>query len=90
MTASGFRAFFPTSTNPLHPMLPNMRLMNNGAPPKIDQNFSPFSMPPIVPQPPNDDEEVTTSNHGASSSFSAESMNQMSSDHGNESGELNF
>ena len=98
MTSTGFRAFFPTNApNPLHPILPNnMRLNNTDPRSKIEPNFGPFSLPPMVPvQSQNnqsEDEEVTTSSninsHGASSNFNSESLNQMSAaDQGNESGE---
>ena len=99
MTSTGFRAFFPTNpTNSLHPMMPNMRLMN-GATPKLEQTMlgTQFSLPHLTqPQSQNDEDEVSTSNHGAGSSFSSESMNsfsaesmsQISTDHGNESGKI--
>ena len=97
MTSTGFRAFFPTNApNPLHPIMPNMRLNNTDPRSKIEPNFGPFSLvPPMVhpvSQNQSEDEEVTTSNinnsHGASSNFNSESLNQMSAaDQGNESGE---
>ena len=97
MTSTGFRAFFPTNApNPLHPILPNMRLNNTDPRSKIEPNFGPFSLPPMVhpvgsQNNQSEDEEVTTSNinsHGASSNFNSETLNQMSSvDQGNESGE---
>merc|ERR1712012_1462447 len=93
----GFRALFPTNApNPLHPILPNMRLNNTDPRSKIEPNFGPFSLPPMVhpvgsQNNQSEDEEVTTSNinsHGASSNFNSETLNQMSAvDQGNESGE---
>ena len=86
MTSTGFRAFFPTNApNPLHPILPNMRLNNTDPRSKIEPNFGPFSLPPMVhpvgsQNNQSEDEEVTTSNinsHGANSNFNSETLNQI-------------